>query len=739
MKKVWLVVVAVVLVGSAAMLTHRVTRANRKSSAPRNDKAEVKSSGSAVSGATAPAADSAPIEISRRGPGLKPSSLESFHFPVPRTFDLAHVQPEYFAAALDKDPVRIFEFVRDQIRYEAYEGCLRGPRGTLLAMAGNSVDRAELLAAMLQASGNRVRYVRGTLSTNDARDLVTQMWAKPPESQPQSHPSPASKLALEKLIAGVKRDYQLLHDRLKSVNDNYPQPSTNLDSLLREAKSHYWIQWAKNTTWVDLDPSFSDSIPGYAYARAEESFDAIPDTLYHGVTIRIRLEEYTGSSPSTRDILSYTAKAADLSGVDIVVGHQPENWKGPAQSLRSALSSAIEETGRVKPILVIGPKDWIPGEPFRQRRPTGQGIGGIQGMLAGIGTRTAVPIATVEFIEFTFSAPDGHKDVVTRELFDVVGKAQRASGKNLSADEVYTRTEAGTALDVTSVNYDLFFTTGRLDSGYLVGLIQQRPKDETLVDLRAPMQRINLSLVALSDSLLSGSAKVVFYPDSPRVVITEISTHDKTGRLAIDLRRNSVRAVSLGAQPQQMFFDQVFRGVLDGTVERLVTELVTHQPGTENAPMAISASSIFERAYVAGAPIRLIKSQDMPVKGLPENTLARLREDLVQGYWAVAPERPINLGETPRFAWWRIDPHSGETVAIIDDGLHGGQGPTEYEFITDRASGNYPRVFLARTGTAGETAQIIKQFEGGVENLGRVIDFLMEQRGDFILHINPYW
>src|SRR5579872_273557 len=57
------------------------------------------------------------------------------------------------AAALNHDPNRIYAFVRDQIRFEAYLGSVRGARGVLWAMAGNTLDKASLLAALLQASG----------------------------------------------------------------------------------------------------------------------------------------------------------------------------------------------------------------------------------------------------------------------------------------------------------------------------------------------------------------------------------------------------------------------------------------------------------------------------------------------------------------------------------------------------------------------------------------------------------
>src|SRR5690349_20231057 len=56
------------------------------------------------------------------------------------------------AYQLDYDTEKIAAFVTAEIRYEPYAGALRGAIGTLWAGAGNSVDTAQLLAALLEAS-----------------------------------------------------------------------------------------------------------------------------------------------------------------------------------------------------------------------------------------------------------------------------------------------------------------------------------------------------------------------------------------------------------------------------------------------------------------------------------------------------------------------------------------------------------------------------------------------------------
>ena len=59
--------------------------------------------------------------------------------------------------------IRIREFVRDTVRTEWYAGSRKGALGTLRAGAGNHLDQASLLIALLRASSVGVRYVHGVL------------------------------------------------------------------------------------------------------------------------------------------------------------------------------------------------------------------------------------------------------------------------------------------------------------------------------------------------------------------------------------------------------------------------------------------------------------------------------------------------------------------------------------------------------------------------------------------------
>jgi RHS repeat-associated protein len=62
------------------------------------------------------------------------------------------------AAGLQNDPVKIFNYVHDHIKFVFYFGSLKGAELTLLEQSGNDVDQCSLLMALLQAAGYSPGY-----------------------------------------------------------------------------------------------------------------------------------------------------------------------------------------------------------------------------------------------------------------------------------------------------------------------------------------------------------------------------------------------------------------------------------------------------------------------------------------------------------------------------------------------------------------------------------------------------
>ena len=112
-------------------------------------------------------------ELAPRPLVTEPAVTPSYHDatdPAPTAADLAGTPESPLsnfivqqAAALDHDPVAIFEFVRNEVASEWYAGAMKGAEETLRQRSGNDVDQAALLIALLRASSQPARFVHGVI------------------------------------------------------------------------------------------------------------------------------------------------------------------------------------------------------------------------------------------------------------------------------------------------------------------------------------------------------------------------------------------------------------------------------------------------------------------------------------------------------------------------------------------------------------------------------------------------
>jgi hypothetical protein len=175
-------------------------------------------------------------------------------------------------------------------------------------------------------------------------------------------------------------------------------------------------------------------------------------------------------------------------------------------------------------------------------------------------------------------SPAGNGETAVREILDLVGKARRAKGTNLTADEVRAKTSANTATDITANAYSLFFTTGRIATSHLANLAAgPKSDDDNVFDVDRFLRRTNITFTATSDGLLGrlghpDHALILFYPDSLRVQIADLLGTAGERRFSLDLRRMDNRAVAVGPHSEDVLSAQVLRGVVEGTLERSLTE-----------------------------------------------------------------------------------------------------------------------------------------------------------------------
>jgi hypothetical protein len=103
-------------------------------------------------------------------------------------------------------------------------------------------------------------------------------------------------------------------------------------------------------------------------------------------------------------------------------------------------------------------------------------------------------------------------------------------------------------------------------------------------------------------------------------------------------------------------------------------------------PRRITALDIFDRARAEAIPLIAVPAGS-PLTAVQASGLARARMAVVEpGRLLVAPGR-TPAASPSHFAWWQLDPSTGEAVSVLDTGLNGAQELRECGDERDLAGG----------------------------------------------------
>jgi hypothetical protein len=296
------------------------------------------------------------------------------------------------AAALHNDPQQMFAFVRDQVSYQAYSGSLRGARGTLWSKAGNALDRASLLVALLRASGFTAQYVQGTLSTAQAQNLILAMF----QSQYR--------------VLGCLPAGSALAD---PANDS---------TLLAIAGDHYWVQYSNSPggPFTNADTAFPAAQLGQTLGTLTNTYATVPFGEEIFVTFSEDAETYSqagaafaGNGFSTATVLSQDFLTTDLIGKPVTIGQFVNST-----NLGTAATSS---TNTYSPYLVVG------GDPANTAGD--QVIRGtdLQEVLTNFPLGSQALTGLVAHVTIT-SGAGANSETFDKTLFDRIGFAARTGG-----------------------------------------------------------------------------------------------------------------------------------------------------------------------------------------------------------------------------------------------------------------------------------------------------------------------
>ncbi len=162
------------------------------------------------------------------------------------------------AASLDNDPLKIFNYVRNNIDYEHYYGLRKGPELTLLEGSGNDIDTCTLLAELLKAAGHtalqfcrQVRHV--PIVENGGKNLLEWIGlAEEPhpgktfaQAYGAANPYPVSDVIAKRLVNSSQF--------IQSRGTEFVAPWTGYESV---GFTRFWLKLTYQGTTFDLDPSF---------------------------------------------------------------------------------------------------------------------------------------------------------------------------------------------------------------------------------------------------------------------------------------------------------------------------------------------------------------------------------------------------------------------------------------------------------------------------------------------------
>lgn len=662
------------------------------------------------------------------------SKLDSIEVLIDRTaFDI-----DALSRMLGHDQRKIFDFVRDRIGYQAYDGVLRGALGTLLEGAGNSIDRSLLLLRLFQAAGETFpyRFVQGTLSSSRAQELISGMLkenrppnldtdksydpeethrilelsAKELERQEQETGVEAQEF-IEDLRDGVGKDYEFVAQKLsdKSIKLDVDKSDSN-EGLLKAARKHYWIQVKKGEEWVDMDPSFPDSLPGVRTCEPEQTLESLDEELFHSIGVSVYIEKLSSGKTTKQLIYQNRWPAADLQGESVMVGVIPEALDIDAllgmKATREALLEKIDSFSRYQPVIDIGRAREY-GKPFdiegntynfqagSFQRASDEGSSALGRRLFRRRDKEPDQLSAL-WLDISLYSPGGNKAVFTRELIDRIGMEHRRAG-NLSLSGGWQ--DARRAKLALIRSYTILPVCSRFNpdfalSKYFEILFDRRELlrmglrlrhgqyEGAFSDLSREVDFFPTHIMAIARLGLGFLPEFTpkstrYYYPQPNLYAYEESLDLANGggiiqRCGYDLISNRLRAVSPEARGSDISASLLKHGIL---LSNLEVEMIEPSCGRMEP---FSTHTVMELAKSKNIGFKVISPEEKGILDSMEinpTAISRLEEELDDGYVVITPEKDVSLEGKNVLAWWRVDPKTSHIIGVTQWGR--GQAASE--------------------------------------------------------------
>jgi hypothetical protein len=588
------------------------------------------------------------------------------------------------AFRLQYDRKKLVEFVANEIRYEPYAGALRGPIGTLLSGAGNSVDKAQLLKALFDASLISARFVSGSVSPSELRTA----WV----DQLENAPSPTiTSLFAERVgitanaatpvptSSNTARMRSLRDEVLTEANDRIDLLSTTLTDVLQgasitmpdpefvapvlESERHTWLQASNGAEWLDM-PVTLGALP----QSTGEPFDLIPEDWFHTVTVKVEIDRIAGA-------LEHTSRSQDLTSGSFALVHVNSD---NLTDLGFDLGALLEDRRGYHPTILAG-SEWV----FAEAPVNFGGGGGVLDVFETGPSELTDGETIAEFVEYNITSPEGEPLVSRRTLFDRAASLRSTDfdpGKIERVELVDVGAEQDHFLPLASW-FGLAAISGPNPAGFSVLDAPVQASFNAFSSSSRGTQSIRQALVATNPNLpatIINRPNLVAHVYEPR--------QDATGTWTdVAVSADLLAQSSTGLQGSGSVPYGVLAGVRDLIAEetafddRLLALALTLN-GSEPTPISrsLSVAALTEQVLESQVALTVISTTDMLEErtDLSDDERAMIQEHLDTGKVIVLPSEKVDVDGEARIGWWIFDPLTGKLTDQLDTG--GGATLKEY-------------------------------------------------------------